>query len=251
MSGRAVAHDLCHWTHALRVNLLALAARGADGKHDFDSAPWWRKLRIAIGVIWRAGWPSEASLLRAISRIGRRCRIHPTAVIEAAEIGDEVEIGPHAIVRGSWIGSGTRIEPQACVVGSVVGPRCQVGRGAAVTVCVLMEGAFVSCGPSRQMSIFGRDAFVAQDNQLLDLSFGGPILVEHRGARVSSGSHFLGVAVGHRARIGAGVRVCYGVAVPNDALLVAPPEDLLRRWPDTIEGAVTTRNGTATPVKPR
>ena len=38
--------------------------------------------------------------------------------------------------------------------------------------------------------------------------------------------HFLGVAVGHRAIIGNGVRLNYGVSVPNDAVLLGPRKDL-------------------------
>ena len=48
-----------------------------------------------------------------------------------------------------------------------------------------------------------------------DLSFGAPVKVLHRGERVSSGTHFLGAAIGHRARVGAEVILGYGAEVPN------------------------------------
>jgi hypothetical protein len=101
------------------------------------------------------------------------------------------------------------------------------------------------------MSLFGTDSFVAMTATGLDLSFGQPVRVEHQGERVSAGTHFLGVVIGHRARIGASVRMCYGAAVPNDAFLVAPSDDLLRHWPADIEGAATIRDGVAVAVGKR
>ena len=60
----------------------------------------------------------------------------------------------------------------------------------------------------------------------------GPILwkksfVEHKGQWVDSGQMFLGGAVGHSV-IGNAVRINYGVSIPNDTILVASTDDLVR-----------------------
>lgn len=249
VSGRALAHDIDHWVHLLRVNLLALSARGADLKAAFDQGSLLDKLRVGLPVVWRAGRLTEAAILRAVSTIHPSAKIHPTAVVEACDIGPDCTIGPGSILRGCLLGARVTVEPQACVVASVIGDGATVGRGAGISVCLLMDGAWVSGGPSRQMGVFGRDSFLAQDNETIDLSFGASIKVEHRGRRVDTGTWFLGCAVGHRAKIGAAVRISYGVEVPNDALLVAPSEDLLRAWPEPIDGPATTRDGRAVPAR--
>jgi len=97
--------------------------------------------------------------------------------------------------------------------------------------------------------VFGRESFVAMTATVFDLSFGDPVKVEADGAILSSESHFLGAAIGHRARVGAGVRIGYGMSIPNDAFLVAPPEDLLRRAPVPVGGPVVVRDGRAVPVR--
>lgn len=249
VGGRALAHDLDHWFHLARVNLFALAAVGAEAHATFESASIPGKIALALPVLWRARSLSPAAIGRAVSRIGPGCRIHPTAVIEASELGRDVTVGAHAVVQGSVVGDGATVDAQAWVVASVVGPRAMVGRAAGVALCVLMEGAFVSWGPGRQLCVFGRDSFLAQDCTIFDLSFGGEIKVEHHGERVSSGGHFLGAAVGHRARIGAAAVLGYGAAVPNDAFLVAPADRVLRRWPEPIAGAAMVVDGVARPAK--
>jgi acetyltransferase-like isoleucine patch superfamily enzyme len=72
--------------------------------------------------------------------------------------------------------------------------------------------------------------------------------VDTPAGRQSAGTHFLGSAVGHRAKLGAGVRLGYGVAVPNDTLIVAPSADVLRRWAEVSGPVVTVVDGVAVPL---
>jgi acetyltransferase-like isoleucine patch superfamily enzyme len=248
LSGLAVAHDVEHWAHLVRLNGIALAALGRERKASFDRLPWYRRLWMALGVLTRAGGLTEARLARALSRVGKRARVHPTAVVELCELGDDVEVGPHAVLRGVVAGPGARFEAMAHVTASSIGPRATVGRQAHVALCVLAEGAYVSAGVGHQATLFGRDSFVALGVCTFDLSFGKPIQVDTPEGRVSAGTHFLGSAIGHRAKLGAGVRLGYGVTVPNDAFLVSPAADVLRRWPEAIAGAATVREGVAAPV---
>ncbi len=251
VSGIAVAHDVDHWAHLVRLNGIALSALGRERAAEFAEAPWWTKLSTTVSVLWRAGRLREAEVLRALSRVGARAKLHPTAVIEACELGDDVEVGAGAVLRGVVVGDGARIEPMAHVTASSIGRRATVGRQTHLALCVLAEGAYVSAGVGHQATLFGRESFTALGVCTFDLSFGQPISVESAAGRVSAGTFFLGSAIGHRARVGAGVRLGYGMAVPNDAFLVAPAADVLRRWPEPISGPATIADGAAVPVARR
>lgn len=229
-TGAALAHPVEHWTHLLRVNLLALLARGEEHKEDFAASPWWKKLGFIVSVLWKARGVDGARLARAVSRIGKNCRIHPTATVEACEIGDDVEIGPYACLRACVIGDGAKLDAYSHANLAVLGPKARLGDGAMLNLSVLLEEAFVSRGDGFQMSVFGKTSFLAVGVTMLDLSFGRTIPVEQDGRRVDSACWFLGGCIGHRSRIGNGVRIGYGMAVPNDVLLVAGGDDLLRRW---------------------
>lgn len=248
VTGACLVHGVEHWTHVLRVNLLALVATAEEAKADFDAAPIWRKIWMAAGILLRARSLRGHAIARALNRVGKGCRIHPTAVVEASQLGAGVEVGAHAVVRGCVVGDGAKIEDYAHATAAVVGPGARLGRTCMFNFCVAYPGAFVSAGGGWQMSLFGRDSFVAMTATGYDLSFGGPVRVVHRGSVVSAETHFLGVCIGHRAKIGAHVRMGYGLAVPNDAFVVAPAGDTLRKWPDPIDGPVTVRNGVAVPV---
>ena len=249
VTGPRLVHSVEHWTHALRVNLLAMLATAEEGKADFEAAPLWSKIWTALRVLWRARGFTRYALARGLNRIGKGCRIHPTAVVEASQLGDGVEVGAYALVRGCVVGDGAKIEDYAHATVSVVGAGARLGRTCMFNFCVAAPGAFVSAGGGWQMSIFGRDSFVAMTATGYDLSFGQPIRVASEQGIVSADTHFLGICVGHRAKIGAHARIGYGMAIPNDSFVVAPSGDVLRRWPEPVEGPVTIRDGRAVPVR--
>lgn len=146
----------------------------------------------------------------------------------ACEIGNDVEIGPYAVLRGSIIGDGAKIEEYATSNISVIGPGARIGRYGMANLCVLYGGSMISHGRGYQASIIGANAFVAWGVTAMDLSFGKEVKVETDEGWKASGQHFLGVAIGHRAAVGAGVCLNFGVSVPNDALLVGPIDHLIR-----------------------
>jgi carbonic anhydrase/acetyltransferase-like protein (isoleucine patch superfamily) len=226
--GPCLVHEVWHWSHITRVNLLALAAEAERARADWERGGIFARLGMLLPVLWRARSVQPAALARALLPIPKSARIHPTAVIEACIIGEGVEVGPFACVRGSVLGEGCKIDAYANVNVSVIGPKAQAGRGAMINLCVLYAGAFVSAGGGFQMCVFGRDSFVAMTATMLDLSFGRTIRVDTPEGRMDTEGYFLGGAIGHGAKIGAGVRIGYGVAVPNDVLLVAPTGDLIR-----------------------
>lgn len=233
--GGAMVHQLDHWSHLVRVNQLALAARAFEERRSFEQSSLLRKLWIGLKVLWRARSLNGYRIARALSQVGEGCDIHPTAVVELSVLGKGVKVGPHAIVRASVLGDGALVDELASVNLSVVGEGAHVGRYAMVNLATLYPGAWVSWCNGTQACVIGRDAFVAWGATLLDMSFGRSIKVEVQAPdgsvqRVDSEQHFLGVAVGHRAVVGHAVKVNYGVAVPNDAVLVGSAEGVLRGW---------------------
>lgn len=246
--GPMLVHELWHWSHVPRVNLLALASEAEATRTAWESGGLWARLGLLLPVLWRAKSLHPAALARALLPIPKSARIHPTAVIEACIIGEDVEIGPFACVRGSVLGAGCKVDAYASLNLAVVGAGAQVGRGAMVNLSVLYDGAFVSSGGGYQMCVFGRECFVAMTATMLDLSFGRTIRVDTPEGRADTEGYFLGGAIGHRTRIGAGVRIGYGVAIPNDAFLVAPADDLIQRVELGEPGAALRAvNGVARP----
>lgn len=230
----ALAHHIRHWTHYHRVNLLAFFAWG-EGERRRVAASVWRSFWAILVLIWRAKSLNPARIGAAVNVRGQRCRIHPTAVVELSVLGDDVEIGPFAVVRGSWIGTGAKITEQCRVAGSIVGEQATIARGTNLQLSVALPGSYISEGRGHQMSVFGRDCFIAVGVTTYDLSFGDPIAVNTATGRVSSGTRFLGAAIGHRARLGPHVRIGYGEEVPNGALIVGNGDEVARKIPETLD----------------
>ena len=246
----AMVHQVDHWTHILRINQLALAARAENARLAWEELGWLGRIAFVLRLLLRARSISKARILDVLSERRGKADIHPTAVVELCVIGDGVKIGPHAVVRASVLADGATVEEHATVNFSSVGEGATVGRYGMLNLSVLYPGAMTSCGGGFQASLFGRESFVAWGATILDLSFGKPVRVTHRGQRVDSGQHFLGAAVGHRAKIGNAVRLNYGLTVPNDAFLVAPSDDLIRDASAAGSGAVCrAEDGVAVPVK--
>jgi hypothetical protein len=251
--GPAMAHHLDHWSHVVRVNQLALVALGEEARHWWDTSGWLPRLWQVFKLLWRAKKLSRRAIFHHLLPVSKDAQIHETAVVEASRVAAGAYIGPHAVVRGSVIGPGARIEDSATVNLSSIGEKCQVERFGMVNLCVLYPGACISKTDGFQGSVLGRHAFVAQGATGLDMSFGAPIKVRHRGERVSSGQHFLGVALGHDVVVGNGVRLNYGVDVANGAVLVAPSAGLIRDA-SGAEAGVPVRcqtDGSVAPVRRR
>jgi carbonic anhydrase/acetyltransferase-like protein (isoleucine patch superfamily) len=226
----ACVHQVDHWSHVLRINWMAISSTFAREGRRFK-----RKNPVVkfFGLLWiflKTRSFSKWKYARALSQVAKTASIHPTAVVELSVIGEGAEIGPHAVVRGSVVGAGVKIEEHAIVNASVLGDNARIGKRGTANLSVLYPEAFIGAGPGHQASVFGRSCFLAWSVTTYDLSFGDPVKVLQKGERVSSGTHFLGCAVGHRARIGGHVKLGYGVEVPNDAMVVGDSSEVLRSW---------------------
>jgi len=249
--GPAMVHQIDHWMHIIRVNQLVLVTRMEVERQRWERLGFLGRILRVLGILLRARSFNGARIAASLNEKGRDVEIHPTAVVELCVLGDGVKVGPHAVVRGSILGAGAKVDPFATVNASVLSAGARAGRYAFLNLCTLFPRAMVSKGDGYQVSVFGEESFVAWGATALDLSFGAPVKVESDGIgseRVDSGQHFLGVAIGHRAVVGNGVRLRYGVTVPNDGMVVDPGDDLLRQWgegptsePVIIEGGKTAR----------
>ncbi len=246
----ALVHQIDHWAHVLRVNLLAMAARGLQAKLDFDRAPIWRRALEVLVFLLRNRPTSRWDVARGLCMLGKKVSIHPTATVEFSVLEDGVEVGPGAVVRASHLGVGAKVEEHAAVNLSVMGAGSKLSRFGMLNLSVLYPGASVSHGNGHQACVFGQDTFVGWGVTALDLSFGKPVKVERDGAWVDSGQHFLGVCLGHRARLAYGAVINAGVSVPNDALLMGEHDQLLKRWGDAPPDQMcVVRGGVAVPFR--
>lgn len=240
-----IAIRLQHWAHILRANQLAIMS----GVAELGERPLVVNVLAVLWLLARTfPLPSMKRIARKAGKQGRKCSIHPTAIVEGCIIGDRVKIGAYAIVRGSIIGDDAIIEDFGLVQLSVLGAGAAVTNKGISNMNVLYPGALLGhlgC----QMSLLGRDAFVATDSRIFDLKFDGNVQVEHRGRNVDCGARFLGACVGHRASVGGGVFVNHGVAIPNDAVLVKSPWDVFRKIPADLAGKpLMVERGKAVPI---
>lgn len=239
-----VAIRIQHWVHVLRANHLAIMA----GVSELGERP---KIVNVFAILWLLlrtfPLPSPPRIARKAGKQGRDCKIHPTAIVEACIIGDRVKIGAYAVVRGSIIGNDAIVEDFAYVQLSVLGEGAAVTFKGVSNMNVLYPGALLGhlgC----QMSVLGRDAFVATDSRILDLKFDGNVQVEQKKRSVDSGARFLGACVGHRATVGGGVFVNHGAQIPNDASLVKNPREVFRKIPADHGGKpLMVQDGKAVP----
>ncbi len=232
VEGDEMILQIDHWCHLQQVNVLAMAAFGSQQHRQFLQSAWPSRLWQGLRLLLKARSANPFRVAAALSHLGPDCVIHPTAIVEASVLGQGVTVGPFAVVRGSLLGDGVRVDEHASINGSVLCQGAQVCAGATVNLCVLMEGALVSRCGGLQASVFGRHSFLAQHAIVMDRSFSEEIKVLQDGRRQSCGRHFLGVALGHEARIGAGVVLGFGTQVPNGTSVVLDARRVLRQWPE-------------------
>ncbi len=167
-------------------------------------------------------------VLRAQTRVGRRCDVHATAYVENSVLGDRVSVGAGAVIRNCVVGEDTALRDGVRLEFSVVGSGSLIVNGAAVLHSVLypetMSNArFMNC------CVTGRRSFVAGHVALSDFRFDGrTILVQQGGASVDTGLRVLGSCLGHGAFLGSGCVVAPGEEVPSGQRRVADPVDGFR-----------------------
>ena len=233
-----------HWSHLLAVNRLAWALEYLD-------RPRWRLAFAGLWALIRAVVPTRARLLRAASRIGAGCEVHPTAVIEGSILEPGVKVGPFAVVRFSRIGANTWIQDHGKVTLCVLGERTLVSAGSTVNFCVTYPQASAS-QILMQLSVLGRRCITTGGGFMMDMRFDDEVRVLHGGKVQSAGTRFLGCAIGHDSVLGTGFWLAPGRSIPNGAVVVRDPDQVVRRVPTEVEpGTVLVpRGGGLVPLHP-
>jgi acetyltransferase-like isoleucine patch superfamily enzyme len=210
-----------HWVHVLRVNSAAMGG-------------WWvRRLRLgyvfgAVWLFWRflLGFPWWGGrLFGAIRGVSWGARVHHTATAELSVVKKGATIGANASLRNSFVDEGAVIGEGARISGSVIGRGAFVAPNSVVNLSVVYPGAMAG-QLLMQATVLGRESAAFTNSNFFDLNFARNIRVTHRGRVVDSGTQMLGVCVGPRARVAAGIWVASGREIPAGALLVKPPGEI-------------------------
>ena len=225
---REFVFQVTHWNHILWAN-------------QYSLYQYWMTPSLGMWAWFAWGFLKAHSLnpWKIAARLvhkGRRCDIHPSAVVEASILGNGVRIGRQASVFGCWLGDGAEVADGAQLFGSVLGEHAVAGDGARFIFCVLYPRAFVS--HYMKACLIGRGTMMPPYSFLLDMKMGKDIRVDYQGRRVPSGKQILGSCLGHDVFLGTGVWFEPGLEVPNGYVIVKDPADVVRRIPKGLPPGV-------------
>ncbi len=162
---------------------------------------------------------SRPSLAKRMNRIGRGCRIHPTAVLEGCVVEDGVEIGPYCYLRASWVGKNATVRENSSVKLS------SIGAGTFLTTanlfnaligedCMIFTQLLVNC-------VIGDRTFVGGATGFSDFDFFKDWATIDLGEGKRETFHkFLASAVGDDCSIGAGLIFKPGRMIPNRTTVI-------------------------------
>ncbi|MBN2359112.1 MAG: hypothetical protein JXR83_06640 [Deltaproteobacteria bacterium] len=236
-----LAAEVRHWVHILWLNQLAFGMAWMDLLRDHKLWALWR-----LATAFPFG---RARLFRRLVRSGKNCRIHPTAHVELSVLGDNVVVGPRASIRNSVVGDGCEIGDHAVLLSSTVASGAFVTAKTFFVFSAAYPGATIG-NYKLQVSLIGRDAHINSWAGLIDAKLRGDIRVERDGALRSTGRSFLGSCVGHRAVVASKILVQPGRMIPNDAVIVMRPDEVVSAVPaDLPPGEPLVRHqGTLVPL---
>ena len=226
-----------HWIHIFWANYYGIFGLGQEMKHSGKM--------FLLGAFLRAHSLNKWRILSRVVKKGRRCDIHPTAVIEGSILGNNVKVGAHALVRGCVVGNDVTIRDKAVIELCVLGDESFVHTKVTLMACVLYPGA-IAGHRLMQYCLLGNRANTTGGGYVIDFNFKGDVKVEHNGELVPIGSNFIGSCFGHDVVMGTGLWINCGRAIPNGYFLVMPSGNLVNRIPKDLPKGVplTVRDGT-------
>lgn len=250
-----------HWVHIWMANLFAIPLEWI--RLLFRTTTWsaWMRvglvnwLKIVPRILWGAvrGLTLDPykifwNVFGGFNVMGKKCNIHPTAVVEGSILGDRVKVGPFCIVQASILGDDVKIAGQTVVAASVMGRKSTTSTQGIFAASMCYEEAMTG---RAQLVVQGRRSFMAGLSRFFDTKLGEEVKVEHKGKIVGSGLAFLGGAVGHRARIGAGVWLGTARSVPNDYKVILDPQHTISTIPTDLDPKAfhTVDHGVLTPLQ--
>ncbi len=232
----SVVMHIGHWVHVLWANQLSIQIRWVETILDHKLWAGRKLLTTAAASLLtgRVRLPDlKWSLAARLNRIGRGCDIHPTARVEFCQLGDDVRIGANALVRGCLVGDGAQIEDRACIVFCVIGERCFISKNSVMVFCAGYPDGDL-CTNGIQCSLFGRKVAMTSLVRVIDIRAKGDIKVMHEGSLQSVGTNFLGACFGHGSFGGLDVTIQSGRTIPNGAVLVKNPAQILSKIPPDL-----------------
>lgn len=203
--------------HLLQANLALNFMRTIEWKRRI---PLWLSNRFS-----KPNGRNTNRVLKYLNKKGKNCSIHPSAIIEASVIGDNVSIGAHCTIRLAHIGSGTTIQDNVSVVQSVIGENNVISHNNHISMSQTFNDVYLIHGPY-QFSIFGKSSAVFAlincdirlDNKNIKIPTDIGVIDSHQ--------PLLGIAFGHRSKVGGGNIIAPGRIVPNDRH-INPPESII------------------------
>jgi acetyltransferase-like isoleucine patch superfamily enzyme len=241
-----VVMRLRHWVHVLRASHVAPQVWLLE-----------HALRDPLRSAWRAvlGWrptaaAREAAWKRRFVFAGRRCQIHPSAIIEGSVIGDDVVIGPGAVVLHSVIGSGSRLEQRTHVSQCTLGRRTFMSLNSSMQACVTFDDAD-ACANNLQACVVGARAGLTSFARALDTTLfddgrpGAPVQVLDGAVRRAVGELPCGACFGPDSYVGAGATIAAGRAIGAGVRIVG--EGLVTRIATSGPGTFRVVDGGLVP----
>lgn len=183
---------------------------------------------------------SSPWVMSKCNSIGKRCRIHRTAILEGCVIGDDVEIGPFSYLRSSVIGDRAVVREKSSIKMSYVGARGFVMGADIVNSYVGAETSIFT--PMLYNVVFGERGFLSGGSGFADFIVGAssiPATIE--GKQVQSGLPFLASGIGDDVFIGANMIFAPGRTIPDGTQLL--DQGLIKQVPAKPHGAYVLSNG--------
>jgi acetyltransferase-like isoleucine patch superfamily enzyme len=245
----SVVMHIRHWVHVLWANQLSVQIEWVENVLDHKLWSMSKALSSGLSALLH-GRLSKAgylwTLMGRANRKGKNCFIHPTATVEGCLLGDNVKIGAYALVRGCLLGDDVTIEDRANVYFSVVGSKCFISKNSTMVFCAGYPDSDL-CVNGIQACLFGSRCAMTSRVWVVDLRAAGQTRVMHQGRLQPVDNKLLGACFGHACFAGLDVTIGQGREIPNGAVLIRPPGDILRRIPEDLPPGVPawSRDGTA------
>lgn len=194
-----------HWFDLLTASGLYCREYVAELLRPFNRfLPHWLLTRITSWSWFRQRQNS----------IGKRARIHPTAILEGCVIGDDVVIGPFAYLRSSVVGNGAVIRERSTLTMAFVGEGAFVMGGDVANSYLGSQTAIFA--PALYNVVFGERGLLGGAGGFADFLVGsGAIVADIAGTKVPSNLVFLGSAVGDDCFVGTNMIFAPGQTIPD------------------------------------
>lgn len=172
-------------------------------------------------------------LMERSNKIGKNCRIHPTAILEGCVIGDNVEVGPYSYLRSAVIDDDVVLRENTSIKMSYIGKAAFVMSSDIVNSYVGEEASIIT--PMLYNTVFGERSFVSGGSGFADFNVGsGDIVATINGEDIPTGLNYLASCVGDDCFIGANMIFSPGRCIPDGSNFL--DNGLIKDVPEQADG---------------